>query len=126
MPRRTLLCLTLAAALMALPALGADRPVPRVEQEQLEALVGDLEELIGRLDGDAPPIFRKLDNGLSSVVIPLSASEIERLAAGRTRGGRKSTRNFKTMVNGHSKPRPRVVTKGQTHPLPKLNIRYWS
>ncbi len=120
MPRKTLLCLTLAAALVALPILAADRSVPRAEQEQLEALVVDLEELIGRLDGDPQPILRKLGNGLSSVTIPLSASDLERLGGSRFR-----TRNFKAMVNGHSKATPKAATKGITHPVSKLNIRYW-
>ena len=125
MARKTLLCLTLLVALLALPALAADRPVPRGEQEQLEALVGDLEELIGRLDGDRRPVFRKLDNGLSSVVVPLNASVIESLTTGRTRSGRKSTATFKTAVNGHSKARFKSPSKGITHPFAKTSVRYY-
>ena len=115
MPRRTPLCLTVAAALVALPVLAADRPVPRAEQEQLEALVVELEELIGRLDGDPQPILRELGNGLSSVTIPLSATDLERL--GGSRSTSRKSRNFKVMLCGHSKAKPKAATKGITHPV---------
>ena len=124
MQRQTLLCLTLATALVALPALGADRSMPRGEQEQLEALVGDLEELIGTLDGDPQPIFRKLGNGYSSMVISLSATDSERLEGIQQKRSRK-TANFKAMDAGHSKAQPRKVTKLITHPSSKTQVRYW-
>lgn len=124
MRRTALTCLTLAAALVALPALALERPGPRAEQEQLEALIADLEALIGRLDGTPAPIVRKMDDGLISMTFPLSADDLQRF---RGPGVRKS-KNFKAMDTGHSQTRFKNPNKAVTHPFGKVNKAYtfWS
>lgn len=118
MSRKTVLCLTLAAGLIALPLSGGER-APRGERQQIEALIADLETLLGRLHGDPEPIVRKRGKGLVSMTFPLSSSVRERIAASAPGPPRKS-RNFKAMATGISLKRVFGVNKLQTSMLPTI------